>query len=80
MQDAMYETWGADTDDWETRECSDDELIGILYSVRRGSMTLTILIRSLSNPCHADTLGGLRDAAFCRMRAQQSQWLRTCYR
>ena len=33
LQDAMYETWGADLDDWETRECSDDELIGVLYSV-----------------------------------------------
>lgn len=29
----MYETWGADLDDWEMRECSDDELIGVLYSV-----------------------------------------------
>ncbi|CAL8470045.1 g9587 [Coccomyxa elongata] len=32
LQDAMYETWGADLDDWEMRECSDDELIGVLYS------------------------------------------------
>lgn len=36
----MYETWGADADDWETRECSDDELIGVLYSVRSHPLTI----------------------------------------
>lgn len=34
MQDAMYETWAAEVDDWDTQEYSDDQLISILYNVR----------------------------------------------
>ena len=33
-QDAMYETWAAEVDDWDTQEYTDDQLVNILYTVR----------------------------------------------
>lgn len=29
----MYETWGAEADDWDTQEYTDDQLINALYDV-----------------------------------------------
>jgi hypothetical protein len=33
-QEALYETWGAEADDWDTQEYTDDQLINVLYDVR----------------------------------------------
>jgi hypothetical protein len=33
MQDAMYETWGSELDDWDSREYANDDLIDALYTV-----------------------------------------------
>ena len=68
QQDALYETWAAEVDDWDTQEYTDDQLVNILYTVRAHSPSL-LCACCYSRACMLSC--SLLLSRLCMRRAQQ---------